>query len=102
MKVFLIKCAVALLCAATAFCGCKKTDAGAYQSTGVITEDYSYCAFCGGYFIRFDTDTTAKYRIKNDITKFGIYPGSKFPVHVYVNWRADTSASPAIMCSSSR
>ena len=94
MKALIIKCSIALLCASGVFYGCKKTDAGAYQSQGVITEDYGSCPICGGYFIKFDTDTTTKYRIKNDISKFGIYPDSKFPINVYANWRADTSAIP--------
>ena len=93
MKAFVIKCLVALLCIGAVFYGCKKNDPGVYQSQGVITEDYAYCAFCGGYFIKFDTDSI-KYRIKNDISKFGIYSDSKFPINVYANWRADTSAKP--------
>ena len=93
MKAFVIKCSVALLCISAVFYGCKKNDPGVFQSQGVITQDYGSCPICGGYFIKFDTDSI-KYRIKNDISKFGIYPDSKFPVNVYANWKVNTSIKP--------
>ena len=93
MKAFLIKFSVVLLCAVMIIYGCKKDDPGVHQSQGVITEDFGFCAYCSGYYIKFDTDSN-KYHIKNDISKFGINGNSKFPVSVYANWRADTSVSP--------
>ena len=92
MKSAILKCLIAVLCTSIIVNGCKKTDAGITQSQGVITPDYGYCALCGGYFISFNTDSNTKYRIKNDITPFGIFPNSKFPVYVDVNWKPDTSA----------
>jgi hypothetical protein len=91
MRSMVLKFLMTVLAIGTVVYSCKKTDDGITQSQGVITEDYGACAICGGYFIRFDTDTTTKYRIKNDITHFGIYPNSKFPINVYASWKPDTS-----------
>jgi len=97
MKKLTFACIILTICLLAIFTGCKKSGAGGFRSPGVIALYGGCCISCecasfsGSlyYGIRFYSDTATLYPISNDISKFGINSGSKFPVKVIVNWQHD-------------
>jgi len=97
MKKLVFTCIILTICFVTIFISCKKSGIITYHNQGVITAHCleCACAACGGYFIKFNSDTATLYRIDNDLSKFGINANSNFPINVIADWQFD----PAIKSS---
>lgn len=88
----MLKVTVFLLLLSLVFPGCKKGNVPPLNvNQGLITEDLGYCATCGGYLVKFDSDTSVIYRTFQDLSNFGINASSKFPVRATIWWQPDTS-----------
>lgn len=86
------KFAVFLLLLCIVFPSCKKGNVLPLNvSHGVITEDFGYCAACGGYFVKFDSDTSVIYRTFQDLSNFGVTASSQFPLRATIGWKPDTN-----------
>jgi len=91
MKKLAPACITLAICFMAIFIGCKKSGTITYHNQGVITAHCLMCACpaCGGYFIKFNSDTATLYRIDNDLSKFGIGLNSNFPINVIADWHPD-------------
>jgi hypothetical protein len=89
MKKLITVCIMMACCGVMVFIGCKKNNTVTYYNQGVISPDLGYCITCGGYLIKFNSDTTTSYHIANDITRYGITINSKFPINVSADWQVD-------------
>ncbi|HEY9002715.1 MAG TPA: hypothetical protein VIM89_15270 [Mucilaginibacter sp.] len=90
---------ITLLFISAAFLACKKghEQLPYHVNEGTITENFAYydCATCGGYFIKFTTDTSKFYRTFQDLSSFGVTDTSKFPLKVTIGWKPDTTTKLA-------
>ena len=76
------------------FIACKKGhELPIHTGHGSITPDYRACAICGGYFIKFDNDTSVIYHSFQNLDNFGVTSNSKFPVRATISWKPDTSVT---------
>ncbi|HTD39776.1 MAG TPA: hypothetical protein VK671_04090 [Mucilaginibacter sp.] len=92
MKKSILKFAVFLLLLSVVFVACKKSnEIPSHVNHGVITQDFGECPICGGYFVKFDTDTSVIYRTLQDLTNFGVTVNSKFPIKATIGWKTDTA-----------
>jgi hypothetical protein len=93
MKKLITVCTIAIFCFLLVFISCKKSGTITYHNQGVITAicPMCACAACGGYFIKFNSDTATLYRIDNDLSKFGINGSSNFPINVAAEWQFDAA-----------
>lgn len=87
-----MKPAILLILLSTFFIACKKGhELPTRTGHGSITPDYRACTVCGGYFIKFDSDTSVIYHSFQVLDNFGITSNSKFPVKATISWKPDTA-----------
>ena len=92
MEKSILKLAMLLLLLSIVFIACKKGDElPIHTNHGSITPDYRACAVCGGYFIKFDKDTSVTYHSFQNLDNFGITSNSTFPVKATISWKPDTA-----------
>jgi hypothetical protein len=100
MKRLVLNLALPLLIIGVTFIACKKNnEVPTHVNQGTITfpanyGDYS-CATCGGYYIKFTTDTSTFYRTFQDLSAFGVTINTKFPVKALIGWKPDTTVKLA-------
>jgi hypothetical protein len=91
MKKLILTLTAFLLLFSVIIFSCKKSsELPAHGNHGVITQDFRMCAMCGGYFVRFDNDTSTVYRTFQDLSSFGITGNTKFPLKATIGWKPDT------------
>jgi len=92
MKKSVLTLTAFLLLLSIAISACKKSgELPSHANKGVITQDFRMCAICGGYFVKFDTDTSVVYRTFQDLSSFGITGNTKFPLKATIGWKPDTA-----------
>jgi len=83
---------IAFLFITIAFTACKKANEfPLHTAHGSIRQDFGMCADCGGYFIKFDNDTSTIYRSFQLPDNSGITSSTKFPIKGTIGWKPDTS-----------
>src|ERR1700744_3893792 len=95
MKSLILKLALFLLVIGVSFVACKKNnELPNHVNQGTINASFGYytCAECGGYYIKFTTDTSTLYRTFQDLSAFGVSSNSKFPLQALIGWKADTAS----------